>query len=176
MGEVDEAHRSTSILSDCMMRFEIRVSHHDPDVVQTATSSWTSIDDVGRSFDDGVLELVEYERVEQLYLDALAGLLRDAGEPRLSVSRVHFSPCASDEARSIREGDEVSARRALEICRWQLREEVECRLNSERVSVAFGFDFYMYVAGADLQPSAVARVQESGLFVEFDFPSPYSNT
>ena len=47
---------------------------------------------MGETFDDGVLTLAEYERVEDLYVGAVRTLLEAAGLPDLRVSELHVTP------------------------------------------------------------------------------------
>lgn len=158
-----------------MTAHELRVSRYRPGVPQSATSTWTSMSDVGQLFDDGLLSLAEYERVEQLYLAALASLLDAAGRPELTVSEVQVAPSASAAARAVRDGARVGVAEALEICRLELREELSCRLDDDqRFYVHVGFDFYLYVGCERLSPSVIAAIEGSGLFIEHKVPSPYS--
>jgi len=158
-----------------MTTHELRLSRYEPGALQSATSTWTSISDVGQLFDDGLLSQAEYERVEDLYLVALESLLKDAGRPELTVSDLQLAPLASAPARVVREGARVGVAEALEICRLELRDELSCRLDDdERFYVHVGFDFYVYVGCERLTPSVSAAIERSGLFIERGVPSPYA--
>ena len=158
-----------------MTQNQLRISRYRPGVPQSATSTWTSMSDVGHVFDDGLLSQAEYERVEQLYLAALVALLDDAGRPELLVSDVQLSPSASAAARAVRDGARVTVPDAVEICRLELREELSCRLDDERFYVHVGFDYYLYLGCERVSPAVIAAIEESGLFVERGVPSPYAS-
>jgi hypothetical protein len=157
-----------------MTAHELRLSRYEPGRVYTASSTWTSMSDVGRSFDDGDLTLAEYERVEQTYLTAIGVLLAQLGNPELTVSDVQLAPAASEQAQAVREGSLVDAAAAIDICRLELREELSCRLDGDHLYVHVGIDYYVYVGCEYLDASAVAAIEASGLFVEQDVPSPYA--
>ena len=153
---------------------QFRISRFRPGASQSAISTWTSKSDVGETFDDGVLTLAEYERVEDLYVGAVRTLLEAAGLPDLRVSELHVTPLATPSARAVLEGAQLTAERALEVCRLELREELSCRLdNDDRFYVHVGFDYYLYVGTAQPDSAAIESIEESGLFVEHDVPSPY---
>ena len=158
-----------------MTAYYLRLSRYEPGVHQSASSSWTSISDIGKSFEDGILTQAEYESVETLYLEAIDRLITDNGNPTFVVSDLHGSPTASPAAREVREGSQVRRQDVLEICRMELREELSCRLDhGEDFYVHVGFDFYVYLGCERLTPESVAAIDESGLFIEHGVPSPYS--
>jgi hypothetical protein len=160
-----------------MTAYELRLSRYEPGALQSPTSTWTSISDVGRVFDDGQLSEGEYMRVEGLYLGALESLLDDAGRPDLTVSDLQLTPAATVRARAVQEGQRVGMRDALEICRLGLREEISCRLDDDqRFYIHVGFDYYVYVGCERLSPDVIAQIEDSGLFLERGVPSPYATT
>jgi hypothetical protein len=154
--------------------YQFRISRFRPGVSQSATSPWTSRSDIGETFDDGVLTLAEYERVEDRYIGAVRMLLEAAGSPELTVSDLHVTPWATPSAEAVVEGGQLKSEQALEVCRLDLREELSCRLdNGDRFHIAVGFDYYLYVGTAQPSSAAISLIEESGLFVEHGVPSPY---
>jgi hypothetical protein len=156
---------------------ELRINRYDPRVAYSATTTWTAMSDIGKSFDDGELTRAEYEAVEGRHLSAVSALMDAAGVSELTVSDIQRSPLASAAALAVQEGTRVSPSEALEICRLELRDELSCRLDSAGdFYVHVGFDYYLYVGAQRLPGATVAEIEEAGLFVERGVPSPYSNS
>ena len=137
---------------------------------------WTSISDIGKIFNDNVLTHLEYQAVEDAYLAAIRILATAVGVDTLRVIDLE----THDDMTKWRlaEGQYVPLPRAMEICREMLREKpIWCRLeNAEHFYVHIGYDYYMYIgvrAKIDVQ-SAIHSIKELGLFVEENWPSPYS--
>lgn len=128
---------------------------------------WTSIGDIGKTFDAGVLSYSQYKKVEQAYIDCCIALLRQAGISELSVCcpeyhdmDIRFPPLISNE-KDIRQ-----------IIMYCLQEKCWAKLESKQFFIHFGYDYYMYV-GTDLSCSLVDTVtQRYDLFCEV-FQSPY---
>lgn len=154
--------------------YNYRVGRYKPGTRHTATSTWTSVSDIGRRFDDGVLTKEEYERVEYLYLEAVRAVATEVQVDELEVSDLLLGPAASVEATQIRNGDTITVNEALGILRLELREELSCRLKSDdRLHVDAGFDFYIYLGTCDPIYNVISEIEASGLFVERNIPSPY---
>jgi hypothetical protein len=132
------------------------------------------LSDVGEKFDDGVLTLEEYERVENLYLSAVRQFMEAAGSPDLLVSELQLAPLATPAAQAVQDGALLTAQEALEVCRLELREELSCRLDDdERFYVHVGMDYYVYLGTLNPSSAVVEAIEESGLFVEEGVSSPY---
>lgn len=152
---------------------QLRVSHH-PHTLEARRSSWTSFSDVGEEFGGVTLTLEEYERVESLYLQAARLMLTFAKAESLTVSDVQLSLVASEAAKSVRDGATVTLEQALEIFRLELREELECRLETDNgVYLHTGFDYYFYVGGPFQCEGATKDIERLGLNVDRDVVSPY---
>jgi hypothetical protein len=153
-----------------------RISRYRFGLSDASISTWTSISDIGQSFDDGVLTLEEYERVEELYLRAVRILLETAGSPDLVINEIDFTPHpTTPSGKAIHVGARFNVEEALEVCRMELREELSCRLDADDGSfhVVVGFDYYLYVGTTQAPEAAIQSIEESGLFVERDVPSSY---
>jgi small subunit ribosomal protein S1 len=118
-------------------------------------------------FEGHKLTIDEYERVETAYVDAFVAFAEDSDVERLEVRSLE-----TDDV--LEEGASVSLGAAGDIVRQMLREEVICKLESPTHDFALhvGFDLYMYVGSARPCPRGTERANESGLFVEDDWPSP----
>lgn len=130
-------------------------------------NEWTSISDIGKTFDAGVLSYEKYKNMEQAYINCCIEIMRQAGISVLSVcnawyydENIHFPKLVSCE-NTIRE---------IILC--CLREKCWVKLKAKRFFIHFGYDYYMYV-GTNLPYPLVADIsQRYALFCE-EFPSPY---
>lgn len=156
-----------------------KITKYDPSCYGVAghylKDEWTSISEIGKTFDGTALTLAEYERVENAYLAAVRAFADAAGIDRLQVRDVEVR---DDTPRwELRDGQYVSLSLAIEICREMLREgTIWCALEEgEDFYVHVGYDYYMYIgvnASADAR-EAVHSVRQLGLFVEENWLSPY---
>lgn len=67
---------------------EYRISKYDPQFRVNGAyqkNEWTSVSDIGKVFDDGVLTLAEYLRVENEYIQFCLNAMKAAGVTGLSV-------------------------------------------------------------------------------------------
>lgn len=148
--------------------FTWRVTKYDPALRDErgrfTDDTWTSIADIGASYDGEQLTLEEYERVEASYLAAARAFADEAGVTELEVRSVDHGP------RDLTEGELASIDRAIEILRLMLREEAICTLEAltNDFVLHVGFDYYMYIGAAQPCPHAVALATSNGLFVEPD--------
>lgn len=136
---------------------------------------WTSLSDVGETFNGVEFTTAEYENVENSYLAAIKIFAGSAGIDRLRVCDVEIRD--DNPKWRLRNGQYVSLSFAVEICREMLREgTIWCRLEEgEDFYVHIGYDYYMYIgvnASADLR-RAVHSVRQLGLFVQENWLSPY---
>jgi hypothetical protein len=154
--------------------FEYRVSKYDPSLRDQSGAyrrdDWSAFSDIGRSFDGLVFTADEYQRVEDAYVAATVGFWREVGRPALVVRGVENPSLAADPPR---EGSAVDDdERLTGLVRRVLREELWCRLESERCFVHFGRDYYLYVGVANACSESCAFAAAAGLFVETRV-SPY---
>ncbi|MER6951285.1 ATP-grasp domain-containing protein [Nonomuraea sp. NPDC000554] len=118
---------------------------------------WTSISDVGQTFDGVTLTRDRYDAVEAAHLRAVELLARESGVRRLTVRHPERGPA---------EGTEVPLEEALEIVRAMLREDLWCRLeDGRRFSVEAGYDYCLHVTSSEPCFAAVERIHRLGLFV-----------
>ncbi|WP_433420937.1 hypothetical protein ACQP1V_09290 [Microtetraspora malaysiensis] len=149
---------------------------------------WTSICEIGQTFDGRVLTRRRYEQVESAYLMAVELFAQESGITELVVRTpgLHgissgrllpgYGPEVSNlSAEEFYDGRVVSLAAGLELVRAMLREDgVWCLLEAEgRFSLAVGWDYYLYVSSHRPCFQAVDRVHGLGLFVDEGFTSPY---
>lgn len=161
-----------------MAEFQYKLTKYDPRYYggpggAYTKDEWTSISDVGKTFDGVVLSREEYERVEELYLEAVRIGLEASGVDRL---RIRDFEDHGDSPATLEEGRWVPVPEALEICRAMLREAgFWCRLeDGDRAYVHVGYDYYLYL-GTPVEVGPLwSDLEAAGLFVEADSPSPYA--
>ncbi|MFC8450828.1 hypothetical protein [Kitasatospora sp. NPDC057223] len=151
---------------------QYRIVKYSPAEREGTEPAWTSISDIGSTFDSRMLSEQEYLETEAKYLAALAEFIRLAGVASLRVDGLEIyddSPWWG----ALEEGEELSGDRAVELARSVLREDsVWCRLAHDDFFVHFGYDYYMYVGISDPADSAVGNARRAGLYVD-EFESPY---
>ena len=130
--------------------------------------TWTSICDVGATFDGVVLTSDVYLHTEDAYVNAFATFAEESEIEYLEVREF-------EHGENLLEGDVLTISDAREVVRRMLREEVHCVLDAtpKTFSVHVGFDLYMYVGSESACGHAVRVAEELGLFVDEDFPSPW---
>ena len=158
-------------LSEKATMFEYRVTKYNPAVRSEGGryTEWTSISDIGATFDGQVLTQSAYEEVEAAYIGVATAFLREAEAGSVSIRGLEDR---KDKGASYAEGDALAPMDARAIMAQVLREELWCRLEGDRGFVHFGFDYYMYVGVASACPEAQRLAAQLGLFVE-EMRSPY---
>lgn len=151
---------------------EYRITKYNPQnrvSGEYCVHEWTSISDIGKTFDDGTLTSEEYTRVEQTYIDCCIDLLRSAGVSVLSVCCLE---CYDENIRFPSHlHNENDIRQIISCC---LQEKCWARLESINFFIHFGYDYYMYV-GTNLPHSYVeSTVEKFALYCEC-IPSPYAS-
>ena len=130
-------------------------------------NEWTSMYDVGKSYDEKTFTFEEYLTVEKSYLNVIEKVLQKANVKRVIIkqgeniySKLNNSVLCSQEE-------------VLLVARGCLREEFWCKLVSKDFFVHFGYDYYMYI-GANIEEEQMAKIAcENGLFSELIQQSPY---
>ena len=149
---------------------EYRISKYDPvyrinGIYQRR--EWTSIADVGSSFDGKILNMGDYLAVEQSYIRLLAFLAEKSKAFPLRISNLE-----GGQEGIWKEGQMIEPGLFSMIAADCLRENCWCRLLSDDFFIHFGYDYYVYV-GCDLMHDEIKNIASRfGLFVE-ERPSPY---
>ncbi|MFP7723608.1 hypothetical protein [Lysobacter sp. A3-1-A15] len=153
--------------------FEFRVTKYDPKFRSVegsyARDDWTSVSDVGKSFEGKVLAREEYDRTENAYLAAAEAFLVEAGVQTVFVRGLEDPDGCFPQ---YREGAALPPQQIAPLLSLLLREQLWCRLEAPDAFVHIGHDYYMYVGVP--RPCLFAQRQATGLglFVEL-FRSPY---
>ena len=144
---------------------------------------WTSVSDIGKSFDGDVLTPTQYCRVENAYIETAMSFVADAGLDAVTVTYVENHGTRiqqSSDLPSIRldpalivTGMLVTGDALADACRLTLREKVWCKLGAPNgFYLHFGYDYYMYVGSPAASLNSIAVGKAQGLFIE-PMLSPY---
>jgi hypothetical protein len=156
-------------------RTALRVTKYDPAFRAGGRGAftgddWTSVSDVGESFNGEVLTLDTYLAVEAQHLQVVAAFLDEA--------RVDHAVVRAAEAHDARwwpvEGERLSPLETVDVVREMLRERGFCRLEGERgVYVHVGYDYHLYLGGDVPSEQTLRTASRVGLFADEAFTSPY---
>lgn len=126
-------------------------------------NEWTSISDIGKSFDDGVLTTNEYLETEQHYIDTAIELARQSGCSYLTIDylegrtediiqnveneRYSLDCNLLKSAQTIRKGLQIPISACADYLRLCLRECCYAIFTNHLHSfhIKFGYDYYMYI-------------------------------
>jgi hypothetical protein len=154
--------------------FEYRVTKYDPQFRTPsgayARNEWTSISDIGRSFDGTPLTREEYQRVEDAYVETALGFLRESGVTALTMAYLENH---AEHELQFGQGSVLNLAEINEVIRQVLREEFWCKLETSTAYLHFGYDYYMYLGVPLRWREAESLASKMGLFVE-NFRSPYA--
>lgn len=129
---------------------------------------WTSISDIGKLFDDGVLTYDQYIQVERRYIDCCIELLQKAGVSELYVGTPEYYNEGLCFPSILSTESEI--RRAIMCC---IQEKCWAKLRNKDFFIHFGYDYNMYI-GTNLPVTFVQEItQKYNLFCE-QKDSPYS--
>ena len=157
-----------------------RLTKYDPALRDArgayAADDWTSIDDVGNTYDEVLLTQRAYERVESAYLDVIRAFVAEAGLDALTITALDIpqDEGSLDPAPLIYHvGDRVGDDLLTALCRGALRGDLWCQLDDPSgFYLHFGYDLYVYLATPVPAPGAHALARSCGLFLE-EMRSPY---
>lgn len=144
---------------------------------------WTSLSDVGKSFNGIELTYEEYRNIEDAYVSTALSFVSEAGLDALTVTYLEthgVSAARTEDLRGIdfdpkvaRRGMRLSGGALADVCRLVLREILWCKLGSENgFYTHFGYDYYMYIGSPTPSETSIAYGRQQGLFVE-EMESPY---
>jgi hypothetical protein len=147
---------------------------------------WSSITDIGKIFDDKVLDMVEYFTTESMYIKAVKLIVNEQSIHRLYVNGFeknykiadfyqtikkypdYYPDQLIEIFKTVKDGCELSSEDAYDLCRLVLREHLFCKMNSRDRGfiITFGYDYSMRIICRELRKETINAVRDSGLFVE----------
>jgi hypothetical protein len=166
-----------------------RISKYDPahrDAKGAYTrDDWTSVSDLGGTFEGEDLTPEAYQAVEDAYVAAVEAFLEAASVDSLRVNDLAEIDLEGENVQglgltparpptSLVEGGWLDREAVSIAVRLALREAIWCKLEAQgRFFIHFGYDYYLYIGSERPCAEAVAQVRELGLFAE-PMPSPYT--
>ena len=148
-------------------------------------NEWTSINDIGKEFNNVEFVFDSYIFYENLYIDAIIRIMRENEVDLLKVEAlevkcyVDYSSFSELELKNcfnnLKNNILVTKHDITQIVRLVLREFVWCKLTCQRMFVHFGYDYYMYIGSEQPSKITLKAIESRGLFVE-KIASPYLNT
>ena len=147
-------------------KYEFRISKYNPKYRENGIflkNEWTSFNDIGKAYDGKVLCYSEYEQIEKRYLSLIQKLciLLNTSQMQIADLEDPFSICTYVNGSTLNSIDDIA-----KVAKGCLREQYWCRLNSDRLSFLFGYDFYLYVCSPLDYQHMEDLVLNTGLFIE----------
>ena len=138
---------------------------------------WTSVSDVGKSYNGAILEFSEYLKLENAYISAIHILMKLNNVNFLRLTEIEKSKIAVDYPdisiinsreyiQKIRNNQNFSYSNIDLLVRLILREMVWGKLICDDMYVHFGYDYYMYIGSRDNLRTEAKIISGLGLFVE----------
>ncbi|MFD6416237.1 hypothetical protein [Streptomyces sp. NPDC060194] len=155
------------------VRREVRfdLSKYDDARRSGEVDDWTDHSDIGQSFDGTVLTEEEYQRVEDLYIDAVDVLAEAVGADRFALVSLYPGEPTPAWLGEVYEGRVVDRRSALRFLRATLRgASFHGVLRSRELEVFAGFDYYLHVSTSQRAERVLGTVEEMGLY-----PRPFTD-
>lgn len=146
-------------------------------------NEWTSISEIGDVFDDWRLTYKRYKQVEDSYVKTILIFMDFLKEKTLRITNLEknsdvlkknsqYSKSMCDIFAKASIGDLVSREEVEKLARLSLRQDLWCKLESEKMYVHIGDDYYMFIGSSSISDSLIEKIEKMGLFVE-EFESPY---
>ncbi len=143
---------------------------------------WISFSDIGLSFENKVLTIEHYKKVEDAYVFTALRFLSESGLKSLKVTSLETNKPMVKKSdlvdipynpNSVKNGLNASNKVLESICRFILRDVLWCRLESEfGFYIHFGWDYYMYIGSHIKSKEAISFGRSQNLFIE-EMMSPY---
>ena len=167
-----------------------RISKYDPSFRDErgyfTGEDWTSFSDIGKEYHGTVLTNLQYTAVEAKYIDAVMTVLRQNQvhtmivgklEKRSSTAalkemldRCHlpFPPSDAAFVSRIKDGARLDMTEIEKTVKLVLRDCFWCELSSESgaAKVEFGYDFYVYLQGVNIDADTIASFRSEGIYIE----------
>lgn len=170
-----------------MEYFRITKYNHEKFGTSEYLNDWTSVSDVGKTFNGEVLTPDVYIETENKYIYLLCEFMKENGVSafnicalerynidesldRINSLGVHFLENAKEFVSSISKNKKIEGVENISVlARLILREVLWCKLEHPLMFVHFGYDYYMYV-GCKKKINENKYIE--GMYIE-PFKSPY---
>lgn len=168
--------------------FSFRITKYNPqyrDLSNRYTlDEWTAVSDVGKIYQNKKFTFEEYLQVESAYINAVMIIMDFLGVDFLHITHLEKKEvvplnifyCSSSLRKmyqSLHGEQKLNKEEIIEVMQLVLREFIWCKLESQKMFVHFGWDYYMYIGTPkELSKLLIQQIEKSGLYVE-EFYSPY---
>ncbi len=165
---------------------EYRVTKFDPryrnEYGHFIRDDWTSYGDVGKVCNGILVTYENYLKIESQYVNTVVGVMNGIKMDEISLvghERRHVKyndKKATKEMkklnRSLIKRNAVYISEVPDLCRLILRGCTWVKMESRKMFVHFGYDYYMYIGLEEQYEHVMGEVKNSGLFFE-EMESPY---
>lgn len=147
---------------------------------------WTSFSDIGKKYNGKVLTNLQYIDVEAKYMDAIITVLHQSQvntmiveklEKQFSAStlkkmlgryNLQFTQLDAEFVSQIKNGLRLDMTEIKKTVMLVLRDCFWCELLSEtgEVKIEFGYDYYVYIQGVNIETSTISSFQSEGIYIE----------
>lgn len=147
---------------------------------------WTSIDDIGKTYEGNYFKKEEYLRIENAYIESIQIVMKEFNIDQLCImdlekkyelveimqqlneKNILITEAEKAIYNSLSEGVAFEKNTVKEVIKLVLREFVWCQLYSpiKHFIIKFGYDYYMYITCNKLSTSSIKEIGELGLYVE----------
>lgn len=144
-------------------------------------SDWTSISDIGKTYNGKTLTMDVYLAIEASYLLVAQSFCKETDTVTLRVSELELFNTierliyqgAYINVNEFYEGMSIDTQTIDPLIAAVLREFIWCKLSGDNgFYIHFGYDYYMYIGCANETPNSLNLATRLGLFVE-PSKSPY---
>lgn len=128
---------------------------------------WTSISDVGKVCEDELLTMEEYERVEKNYLNTLHDIAQTVGATQFQINGIEMWDFDTDQLDfPLINGTSINLNQCLTLSQKILRNEIWCKIESEKLNIYFGHEYYIYISFDGDLDTVKAIIKKYDLFWE----------
>ncbi|MFJ5763936.1 hypothetical protein ACIP9C_01155 [Lysinibacillus sp. NPDC093210] len=144
---------------------------------------WTSVSEIGKSFQGAILTLNDYLQVEKAYVDTVMKFLEVYQIENVRLIHLETYGLSNVDKTSplydplfdtipLAEDMLVTIDQIPIVCKMALREFIHCQMITEDFFVHLGDDYYLFIGATSIKQEAIQFASEQRLFVE-QMISPY---
>jgi hypothetical protein len=163
-----------------------RVSKYNPEFRNEqgiyTRDDWTDISDVGKVFNNELLTMEKYQKVENRYISVILLILNELKESKIMVMELEkyalLPDIDVDENMAVLWVNLVEKsiieKNISDIVRLILRGCLWAKLESSEIKIHFGYDLYMYIGlKKRISKTIIENMRNQSMFIE-PFQSPYN--
>lgn len=128
---------------------------------------WTSISHIGDIKEGELLTREEYERVEKNYLNTLHDIAQTVGVTHFHINGIELNGFDTDQLDfPLINGTSINLNQCLTLSQKILRNEIWCKIESEKLNIYFGYEYYIYISFEGDLDTVKAIIKKYDLFWE----------